>query len=121
MAAVSPVSVHTADDPNLAGKAMARNYLYGLASNAAKRGGKPPRPAEPASVPARGRIVRLQIGQGHGYIRLADDRDIYFHRSDLLEGTSINDLDVGDDVTFRLLDDAVSGARALAVTRPRRA
>jgi hypothetical protein len=101
---------------------MGRNYLYGMASSAAKRGGKPPRPAEQASVPASGRIVRLLIGQGHGYIRLADDREIYFHRADLLEGTSINDLDVGDDVTFRLLDDSVSGARALSVTlRPRRA
>jgi hypothetical protein len=95
---------------------MSRNYLYGMASSAARKGGKPPRPADPTGVPAHGRIVRLQIGQGHGFIRLADDREIYFHRADLLEGTSINDLDVGDDVTFRLLDDSVSGARALSVT-----
>lgn len=59
------------------------------------------------------------IGQGHGFIRLADDRDIFFHRSDLREGTSFNDLTVGDVVTFEMLDDAVSGARALRVGRRR--
>ena len=99
---------------------MSRSYLFGMASTAAKKAAKLQRLAEPASVPSTGRIVRLLIGQGHGYIRLADDREIYFHRGDLVEGTSINDLDVGDDVSFRLFDDSVSGARALSVTRHRR-
>ena len=81
---------------------------------------KPPaRPPEPKGVPATGRIVRLLIGQGHGFIRLADDREIFFHRSDLREGTSFNDLAVGDAVTFEMLDDAVSGARALRVRKRR--
>jgi cold shock CspA family protein len=57
------------------------------------------------------------VGQGHGFIRLSDNRDVFFHRSDLLEGTSFNDFAVGDTVTFELLEDAVSGARALRVTR----
>jgi cold shock CspA family protein len=71
-------------------------------------------------VPDTGRIVKLFVGQGHGFIRLANDREIFFHRADLQEGTSINDLDVGDAVTFERLDDPVSGARALSVRRHRR-
>lgn len=67
-----------------------------------------------------GRIVKLFVGQGHGFIRLADDREIFFHRSDVREGTSFNDFVVGDAVTFELLEDAVSGARALRVRHRRR-
>jgi len=67
-----------------------------------------------------GRITRLFIGQSHGFIRGAADREIFFHRSDVEEGTSFNDLAVGDAVAFELLDDAVSGARAVKVKRRRR-
>jgi len=77
------------------------------------------RPAERRGAVATGRIVKLMVGQSHGFIRLADGRDIYFHRSDLEEGTSFNDFTVGDVVSFELLDDAVSGARALRV-KPRK-
>lgn len=55
------------------------------------------------------------IGQGHGFIRLANHRDVFFHRSDLSEGTSFNELAVGDPVTFDLVEDPISGARALGV------
>jgi cold shock CspA family protein len=91
---------------------------YGRTRKAPKRGGKVSRPIERRGVPDSGRIVRLLVGQGHGFIRLANDREIFFHRSDLQEGTSINDFEVGDAVTFERLDDPVSGARALSV-RPR--
>jgi cold shock CspA family protein len=64
--------------------------------------------------------VKLLVGQGHGFIRLRDDRDIFFHRGDLGEGTRFNDLDIGVAVTFELLEDAVSGARALSVKRKTR-
>ena len=57
------------------------------------------------------------IGQGHGYIRLSNDRDVFFHRSDMREGTSINDVAIGDAVRFELLEDAVSGPRAIRVER----
>jgi cold shock CspA family protein len=67
-----------------------------------------------------GRIATLFIGQGHGFIRLRNDRVIFFHRSDVREGTSFNDLVVGDTVTFELLEDDVSGPRALRVERRRR-
>jgi cold shock CspA family protein len=76
-----------------------------------------PRPFDRRGVPDTGRIVKLFTGQGHGIIRLADGRDIYFHRADLQEGTSINDFRIGDVVGFERLDDRVSGARALGVAK----
>ena len=64
--------------------------------------------------------MRLLSGQGYGYIRLADDREVYFHRADLADGVSINDFAIGDPVIFELLEDNVSGARALQVRRRKR-
>ena len=60
------------------------------------------------------------VGQGHGFIGLRDHRQIYFHRSDSKQGTAFNDLRVGDVVTFELLEDSVSGARALRVMRKKK-
>jgi cold shock CspA family protein len=96
-------------------------YLYG-----ARRKAAPParhvgtRPVERRGIASNGRIVKLFVGQGHGFIRLEDEREVFFHRSDVHEGSSINDFAVGDAVTFELLDDAISGARALQVRRHRR-
>jgi cold shock CspA family protein len=71
---------------------------------------------------ATGRIVKLLIGQSHGFIRIAGGREVFFHRSDLEDGVAFNDFAVGDPVSFELLEDAVSGARALKVKqRGRRA
>ena len=80
----------------------------------------PARPVEQRGAVSTGCIVKLLVGQSHGFIRLADSREIYFHRSDLQEGTSFNDFAIGDAVIFELLEDAVSGARALGVKRRRR-
>jgi hypothetical protein len=88
-------------------------------SGSRKPGDKLPRPIERRGVPDKGRIVKLFVGQGHGVIRLADGRDIFFHRADMRDGTSINDVSVGDVVSFERLDDHVSGARAIAVTKHR--
>jgi cold shock CspA family protein len=74
-------------------------------------------PPERRGVPSTGRIVTLFIGQGHGFIRLANDRDVFFHRSDVLDGTSFNQLAVGDAVRLELIEDRVSGPRALRVER----
>src|SRR5215467_5178006 len=76
-------------------------------------------PAERRGTPSSGRIVVLFVGQGHGFIRLTNDREVFFHRSDVREGTSFNDLAVGDDVSFELLEDQVSGPRGLRVERRR--
>jgi cold shock CspA family protein len=64
-----------------------------------------------------GRIASLVHGQGHGFIRLADRRTVFFHRSDLCEGTRFGDLAVGETLTFELLEDPISGPRALRVQR----
>jgi cold shock CspA family protein len=69
----------------------------------------------PGGVPARGEVARLLVGQGHGYIRLADGRDVFFHRGDLRDGASFNDFSVGDAVAFGLLEDRISGPRATDV------
>lgn len=75
------------------------------------------RPAERCGVPDNGRIVKLYVGQGYGFIRPADERDIYFHRGDLQDGTSINDCNVGDRVSFERVEDLISGPRARRVQR----
>jgi cold shock CspA family protein len=96
-------------------------YFYGVAKKAAPRA-KPAASQPPVrrGVSTTGRIVKLMVGQGHGYIGLPDDREVFFHRSDMRDGASFNDLVVNDPVTFELLEDAISGARALRVTRGRR-
>ncbi len=64
---------------------------------------------------ATGRIIKLMVGQGYGFVRLPNRREIFFHRSDLREGTSFNGLKIGDAVTFELVEDSISGARAVNV------
>jgi len=92
------------------------DYFYGAPrTQMVKRPGKLSQPNEPRGIPSTGRIARILVGQGHGFIRLRDDREVYFHRSDSKDGTAFNDLRVGDRVTFELLEDAVSGARAVRV------
>jgi len=76
-----------------------------------------PVPAPQRGVVSNGRISKLFVGQGYGFIRLTDGREVFFHRTDVREGASINEFAVGDRVTFELLEDAVSGARALLVRR----
>lgn len=80
------------------------------------------RPADRRGAPGVGRIVTLFVGQGHGFIRLANRREVFFHRSDVYEGVSFNEFAIGDRVTFELLEDEISGARAIHVQRrpPRR-
>lgn len=80
------------------------------------------RPADSRGVPSVGRIATLYIGQSYGIIRLASRRDVFFHRSDLRDGVSFNQFAVGDTVTFELLEDRVSGPRAVRVEpqQPRR-
>ena len=75
------------------------------------------RPSVAPGIPDTGRIVRLFVGQGYGFIKRLSDDEVYFHRSDVHEGTSINDLELGDLVAFDRLDDRISGPRALRVRR----
>ncbi len=77
---------------------------------------KDARPTERRGTASSGHIVKLLVGQSHGFIRLADKRDIYFHRCHLEEGTPFNDFAAGDAVTVELLEDDVSAARAAGQT-----
>ena len=70
-----------------------------------------------ADVSDGGRIVRLYTGQCHGTIRMADGREVWFHRSDMGERAAFNKLVVGDSVTFDLIEDRISGPRGLRVRR----
>ena len=72
-------------------------------------------PRAAVGVSDRGHIVRLYTGQCHGTIRMADGREVWFHRSDMSERAAFNHFVVGDSVTFDLLEDRISGARALRV------
>ena len=99
---------------------MSGDYFYGtMRKRGAGGSATPSRPDGPRGRPLIGRIVKLLVGQSHGAIRLRDGRDVFFHRADVQEGTSFNDLQVGDTVRFELFEDAVSGARALRVIRNR--
>jgi cold shock CspA family protein len=75
----------------------------------------PKPPAGPSGTVSKGCISKLLVGQGHGFIRLTNRRQVFFHRRDLRAGTSFNELAVGDPVTFELIDDPISGARAVSV------
>ncbi len=99
---------------------MSNDYFYGTGRRSkaatAKRSTTPARP-DPRGRPMNGRITHIVRGQGHGFIRVRGDRNIYFHRGDVQDGTRFNDLEVGDAVLFELLEDQISGPRALRVTR----
>ena len=92
-------------------------YFYAAARKTARGANPAKSPPERRGISATGRIARLLVGQGHGFIRLTDHREVFFHRSDVREGASFNDFAVNDAVMFELLEDAVSGARAVRVTR----
>ena len=81
---------------------------------AARLPGKPNQPQPPSGRRASGRVVRIHAGQSHGFIRDADRREVFFHRSDTTCGT-FNKLSIGDTVAFALIEDRVSGPRATAV------
>jgi len=74
-------------------------------------------PTERVGTPAHGRIIRLLVGQSYGFIRGPRGREVFFHRADVGDATAFNALSVGDTVEFQLIDDAVSGARAIGVKR----
>jgi cold shock CspA family protein len=98
----------------------ARLFYYAVARKPKSPSGSAARPLDLHGRPAAGRISTLLVGQGHGQIRCRDGRLIFFHRADLHEGTAFNDLQVGHAVMFELLDDRVSGPRALRVCRRQR-
>ena len=71
---------------------------------------------DPRGRVSRGRVAILTRGRGNGFIRDAKADLFYFSRSGMLDG-SFNDLNVGDIVTFEVIEDHVSGHRAARVAR----
>ena len=95
---------------------MSSEYLYGQLQLPSRKRSPRIRPTiEERAVPASGRIIALTVGQGTGFIRLGDGGRVFFHRADLQPGPSINDFHPGDVVDFDLVQDPVSGARAVRV------
>lgn len=99
---------------------MATEYFYGAPSKGSERLSTLPRPKEFRGTPTIGRIARILVGQGHGFIRVQNAREVYFHRTDVQEGARLHDFHIGEAVRFELVEDAISGARALRVARHRR-
>jgi cold shock CspA family protein len=64
--------------------------------------------------PMRGRIARILYGQGFGFVRVDGRRDVFFHRKDVVTGT-FNELAVDDHVALELVEDALTGPRAVRV------
>ena len=63
-----------------------------------------------------GRIVRILHGQSHGFIRAEDNRQLFFHRSDV-RFALFNALAVRDRVAFEVIEDKLAGPRAVKVKR----
>jgi cold shock CspA family protein len=69
--------------------------------------------------PTTGRVTRILYGQGFGFIRIDERRDVFFHRKDVFDGT-FNELAVDDHVALELIEDALTGPRAVRVApRPK--
>jgi len=64
--------------------------------------------------PTTGRVARILYGQGFGFIRIDERRDVFFHRKDVFGG-GFNDLSVDDHVALELIEDALTGPRAVRV------
>jgi len=75
------------------------------------------RPTAPAGARATGKIIRLFVGQTYGFIVLPNGDEVFFHRADLKDQAAFNTLQIGDAVAFELIDDRVSGKRAIHVVR----
>ena len=79
-----------------------------------------PDPHDPRGRTASGQVATITGGRGDGFIRETRGALLYFNRRDVTDGT-FNDLDIGDAVTFEVIEDEVSGHRAARVAKPKQA
>jgi cold shock CspA family protein len=77
---------------------------------------KPAVRPEVRGTPTSGRIVRLVRGQGHGFLKTKEGREVFFHRADVPTG-AFPTLEEGDVMTFELVEDKVSGPRAIKLRK----
>ena len=82
----------------------------------ASRGDKGPNPNEPRGRASTGMVATITRGRGDGYIREHRGDLLYFNRRDVIDG-GFNDLNIGDRVTFEIIEDTVSGYRAARVAQ----
>ncbi len=69
--------------------------------------------------PTTGQVTRILYGQGFGFIRIDERRDVFFHRKDVFDG-DFNELAVHDTVALELIEDELTGPRAVRVApRPK--
>ena len=78
--------------------------------------GKAPNPNEPRGRASTGAIATIAYGRADGYIRAHRGDLQYFNGRDVIDG-GFKDLNIGDRVTFEIIEDKVSGHRALQVAR----
>ena len=64
--------------------------------------------------PTTGRVAWILYGQGFGFIRIDERRDVFFHRKDVFGGR-FNELSVDDHVALELIEDSLTGPRAVRV------
>ena len=62
----------------------------------------------------KGRVTQLSQGRLCGVIQATDGQRVFFHGRDV-DRPKYNDMEVGDPVSFELIDDPISGARASRV------
>ena len=67
------------------------------------------------AVPTVGKVATIARGRGDGFIRETGGDLLYFNRRDVTG--PFNDLEVGDRVTFEVIEDTVSGRLAMRVTK----
>lgn len=86
--------------------------------NSEERGGRvlpmggTDRPAVPRG---KGEITQIEFGRGYGFIIGEDGTELFFHAA-ACDGTPLEDLKVGDGVTFEKVY-STKGMRALLVRR----
>jgi cold shock CspA family protein len=78
--------------------------------------GKAPNLNEFRGRASTGTIATITRGRGDGHIREKRAGLLYFNRRDVIDG-SFNDLNIGDRVTFEVIEDKVSGHRAARVAK----
>jgi len=66
-----------------------------------------------------GHVKSVQRGSGTGYIRDQTGREFFFHKGDVVN-KRFNDLEVGALVRFDVIEDAISGARAIQIKPERK-
>jgi ribosomal subunit interface protein len=67
-------------------------------------------------VPPHGRVVRLFVREGYGFIATADGDEVYFHRNSVVDGR-FDELGIGSEVRFVVKEgEGAHGPQASTVT-----